>query len=145
MPRSAIRVLGLAAALLVAAPGLAFAQAQVDFEVTIVHASPQPGPIDPSAQRLHQMLRKQFRYQSLRVKKQASVRAKVDEIKDVSMPTGRRLRLRPTNVTRDAALVEVVVEGKLDASFRMKNRKLVVIGGPSFEGGTLVILVDPRF
>jgi hypothetical protein len=42
------------------------------FEVTVLHASPSPGGIDPGAERFDRLLRDTVRYESLRVVNQAT-------------------------------------------------------------------------
>ena len=71
--------------------------------------------------------------------------ASVQATLDMKLPTGRAVRLRPMDVGDDGVLVAVEVEGGTEADLRVPNRRIVVIGGQPYEGGRLVISLEPRY
>ena len=62
----------LAGALGAAPP--AEAEPTVRFDIMVSQISDQPGPIDPRAKALHEKLRREFRYESLRVLEKANMK-----------------------------------------------------------------------
>ena len=81
----------------------------------------------------------------LRVLEQRRLDLAVDEIGTMQLPTGRRLRVRPLDVGKQGVLVAVDVEGSMKTDLRVPNHKLVVIGGQPYEGGRLVITLEPEY
>ncbi len=145
MPRSSRRLAAAALILLGLSPGLAAAQEQVEIVVTVCHISDQPGPVDPRAAQLHAKLQKQFRYESLRVLDQRSLRLQMNELGTVKLPNGRQLRVRPLNVDDRGVLMSVDVENEVDVDLRAPNRHLTVLSGGDFEDGKLVLSLEPRY
>jgi hypothetical protein len=141
-----LRLLALALAL-AALAGPAFAQGarMVGFEIMVTHVSQAPGPIDPRGQALHNQLRRDFRYGSLKVLERRNLRVGLDEIGQMQLPNGRWMRVRPLNVARDRLLVSVEVEGSVATDLRLANHRMVSIGSHRYKDGTLVITLQPDF
>ena len=156
-PRRAARDLALSLALALAA-GAAGAQAQVPnepgafeakpktprlhFEVTVLHASPSPGGIDPGAERFDRLLRDTVRYESLRVVKSKQRRVKLNEIEKIELPTGRDFRFRPIDAGDRGVLVSVDWRKAARGDFRLPRGKPLILGGQPYEDGQLVVILE---
>jgi hypothetical protein len=134
-------VLGLAGLLFASAAGAQEAR-QVRVHLTVVHASQTPGPIDPDAQRLHQQLQKDFRYQSLRVMQDSRMRMPMREERRVELPTGKALRVRAISIDPQGVLMSLEMKDRLDTRVMLRPRKPVVIGGESYQDGKLFIAIE---
>lgn len=145
--RSSSRLwIGVLAGLLALGPLAAPAQeGPVSLSVMVSHISDAEGPIDPRASRLHDKIRKQFKYSSLRVLEDRTLRLEMDELGRVELPNGRTFRVRPNDVGAGGVLLAVDVEGATKADMRVPSGHLVVLGAGSYEGGTLVISLEPSF
>ena len=136
--------LGVAAAL---APSGALAQAanRVNLLLTVSHASPQPGPIDPSAAELHRRLHHEFRYESLRVIERRSMDLRLQEVGGVDLPTGKRIEVQPLSLSPTGALISVDIPGTLQTDVRVPNRQQVVIGVDRYNDGKLIVTLQPDY
>lgn len=146
MAAASRREIGVCAVLLlVAAPAIAQHAASVHLEIMVTHASSSPGPVDPGAAELNRQLRKDFRYQSLRILKRETMNLQVDQIGQMLLPNGRWVRVRPLSQAGDRLLMAVEVEGSLATDLRLRNHRRVSIGSHHYKGGTLVITFKPDF
>jgi hypothetical protein len=136
--------MGLATAL---APTLGIAQVapSVGVLLTVSHASPKPGPIDPDAAEIHRQLRHEFRYESLRVIERRHVILRMQELGGIDLPTGKRVELRPLSLTPSGVLIAVEIEGTLQTDLRVPNRKQVVIGVDRYQDGKLILTLQPDY
>ncbi len=132
---------------LCAGPGIARAQPAQGIELIVLvgHASAGPGGVDPRAERLAAKLKKEFRYESLRVLKSKRLRLGLDEVGSVRLPNGKLLRLRPLQVGEKSVLLAVGLEATLQTDLRIPNGHLVVIGAERYQDGKLVIGLEPRW
>ena len=129
------------------APGFVFAQGtdSVGLSLTLSHASPKPGPIDPAAAEIHRQLCREFRYESLQVLEQRHLILRMQEIGGIDLPTGKRVELRPLSLTPSGVLIAVEIEGTLEADLRVPNRKQVVIGVERYQDGKLILVLQPDY
>lgn len=136
--------LGCGAAL---APAGVLAQVadSVGLSLTVSHASPKPGPIDPRAAEIHRQLRHLFRYESLRVIEQRHVQLRMQELGGIDLPNGKRVEFRPLSVTTTGVLIAVEIPGTLQTDVRVPNRKQVVIGADSYQDGKLILTLQPDY
>jgi hypothetical protein len=141
------RALAAAAVGLLLAAGPASAQTvtRIAMDVMVSHISNRPGDVDPAGRKLDRKLRDQFRYESLRVLENRRLSLKLDEVGSVRLPSGKRLRVRPLQVSQRGVLVAVTIEGILQTDLRIRNGHLVVIGAEPYEDGRLVISLEPHF
>jgi hypothetical protein len=145
---SASRVLSLAVAAVALVPVVALAQVAVQhigLSLTVSHASPQPGPIDPNAAEIHRSLRREFRYESLRVIERRHMDLRMQEVGGVDLPTGRRVEVRPLSLTASGVLISVDIPGTLQTDLRVPNRKQVVIGVDRYGDGKLILTLQPDY
>ncbi len=146
---SASRALSLAAvvgAVLIPLVAVAQVAAQhVGLLLTVSHASSHPGPIDPSAAELHRSLRREFRYESLRVIERHHMDLRMQEVGGVDLPTGKRVEVRPLSLTASGVLISVDIPGTLQTDLRVPNQKQVVIGVDRYEDGKLILTLQPDY
>ena len=135
----------LVAASILLTAAVASAQDKVAFHMMVSHVSQTPGPIDPRGEVLHRVLKSEIRYESLKVLDTQVLSLRLNDIGSMKLPTGRRVRLRPMDLGEDGVLVAVEIEGSTQADLRVPNRRIVVIGGQPYQGGRLVISLEPRY
>lgn len=116
---------------------------RVGLDLTVSHASLQPGPIDPEAERLHQSLRDDFRYQSLRIIERRRLDLRTGEIGGLELPTGKRVRVRPLHMGTGGVLLAIDIENTLQTDMRVPDRKPVVIGVDRYDHGKLILTLQP--
>jgi hypothetical protein len=142
-----IAVAGLAVAL--AAPGSTRAQGagsdRVPVNVMIVQTSNQKGEVDPRAEELHQKLKKQLRYKSMRVIKEERVDLEMNRVGTVDLPDGRKVRVRPLHKGAKGVLMAVDVQGAVKLDARAPNHHKVVIGAGEYENGNLAVSIEPDY
>ncbi len=115
---------------------------RVGLHLTVSHASAQPGPVDPAAARLHQSLRNEFRYESLRVIERRRLSLRTGEIGGLELPSGKRVRVRPLHMGPGGVLLAVDIENTLHTDMRLTDRRPVVIGIDRYDGGKLILTVE---
>ncbi len=118
---------------------------RIGVELMVSHASDAPGPIDPRTKRLYEHLRRDFKYQSLRVLQSRRLELAIDEVGSLELPTGKWIRVRPLHVGPAGVLLAVDIEGALQSDMRIQNGHLVVIGAERYRDGKLVISLEPQF
>jgi hypothetical protein len=112
------------------------------FEVTVLHASPSPGGIDPGAERFDRLLRDTVRYESLRVVKAKQRKVKLNEIEKIELPTGQNFRFRPIDAGDRGVLVSVDWKKTARGDFRLPRGKPLILGGQPYEDGQLVVILE---
>ena len=115
---------------------------RLHFEVTVLHASPSPGGIDPGAERFDLLLRDTVRYESLRVLKAKERNVELNQIEKVSLPTGQDFRFRPIDAGDRGVLVSVDWKKTARGDFRLPRGKPLILGGQPFEDGQLVVILE---
>ncbi len=149
--RSASRSLAPLAALVLTFGTMAAGQAsgqpadavrRVGLRLTVTHLSAQPGPVDPAAARLHESLRNEFRYESLRVIERRRLILRPGEIGGLDLPSGKRVRVRPLHMGPGGVLLAVDIENTLHTDLRLPDRQPVVIGVDRYQGGKLILTVE---
>ena len=125
--------------------GAVRAAGPIQIEIVVSQISNQPGEIDERAKKLHRKLRREFRYQSLKVVQSKTFEIDVDEVASLELPNGRVVRVKPLLVDERGALLAVEVEGTLQTDLRVKSNHLVVIGAQRHGDGKLVISLQPHF
>jgi len=118
------------------------AKPRLDFAVTVLHASPRPGGVDPAAERFDQLLRSSLRYESLRVVKAKQRHVKLNEIERVRLPSGEDFRFRPIDAGDRGVLVAINWRNTARGDFRLPRGKPLILGGQPFEDGQLVVILE---
>jgi hypothetical protein len=142
-PAAVALVLGVALAL--ASTAVAQSGQRFDVRVTVSQISDQEGPVDSRAKRLDATIRKQFKYASLTVIEERKLDLELDEVGSVELPSGEMFRVRPLNLGERGLLMSVGWEGAMQMDMRAHSGHLVVIGGPPYKGGQLVISIEPAY
>lgn len=132
-----------ATSLLLAGTASAQTARRVGLDLTVSHASSRPGPVDPEAARLHQSLRDDFRYESLRVIERRRLDLRTGEIGGLELPTGKRVRVRPLHMGTGGVLLAIDIENTLQTDMRVPDRKPVVIGVDRYDDGKLILTLQP--
>jgi hypothetical protein len=126
--------------------GAAKAQEQrIDIELMVSHVSNEGGEIDPRGQKLHQKLRGQFRYESLRVLEIRELRLALNEVGSVGLPNGKSVRVQPLQLSGSGVLLAVDVEGAARMDLKVRKGHLVVIGAERYQDGKLVVSLEPSW
>ena len=147
MGRHNLSWLAVVAVLVLALPEVVAAQAasKIRFDVMVSRISQQPGEVDPRAARLDTELRGDFRYESLAVLKEERLLLELNELATLELPNGKKLQLRPLSISDRGVLVAVNVEDSVQSDMQVPSGHLVAIGAGRFEGGRLVISLEPHF
>ena len=147
MRRRSLGVVALVACLSWLGPAVAPAQQarSIHVDVMVSQIFQEPGPIDPRASRLDAQLRGEFRYESLRVLQQKRLTLALNELGRLSLPNGSELQLRPLSLSDRGVLMAVAVQGSVQSDMQIPSGHLVAIGAGQFEGGKLVISLEPHF
>ena len=114
------------------------------FEVTVLRASLEPGPIDPEAARLHKLLaRRGLAYGTLRVVAHQQDALMLGEIGAVMTPNGTHYRYRPLDRGETGFLV-AVDWGSTRGDFRMEPGVPLILGGQPKDGSQLWVVLELR-
>jgi hypothetical protein len=117
----------------------------VPVNVMVVHTSNREGEVDPRAQELHEKLRKQLRYRSMRVLQEERVDLEMNQVGSVALPDGRKVRMRPMHKGAKGVLMAVDVQGAVKLDARARNHHKVVIGAGEYEDGNLAVSIEPDY
>jgi len=123
------------------APSVAAADA-VRFTVTVLKVSGKPGPVDPRAARLNALLHARIRYESLQVLSVTKLSVALDGIGQLRLPSGKSFRFRPIDVGPSGVLVAVDLQDTAQGDFRIPRGKPLILGGPPYQGGQLVVVLE---
>jgi hypothetical protein len=115
---------------------------RLNFQVTVLHASPAPGGVGPGAERFDRLLRDTVRYESLSVVKTKQRRVDLNEIERVALPTGQDFRFRPIDASDRGVLVSVDWRKTARGDFRLPRGKPLILGGQPYENGQLVVILE---
>ena len=115
---------------------------RLDFQVTVLHASPEPGGVGPGAERFDRLLRDTVRYESLSVVKTKARRVDLNEIERVALPTGQDFRFRSIDASDRGVLVSVDWRKAARGDFRLPRGKPLILGGQPYLGGQLVVILE---
>lgn len=132
------------AGLLVAQPAVAQTVRRVGLDLTVSHASPNPGPVDPEASKIHDQLQREFRYESLRVIERRRLNLRTGEIGGLELPSGKRVRVRPLHMGAGGVLLAIDIENTLHTDLRVTDRQPVVIGVDRYGDGKVILTLQPE-
>jgi hypothetical protein len=116
---------------------------RIEVRLMVSHASSRPGPVDPAAADLHQSLRSDFRYNSLRVIERRRLALGAGESGGLELPNGKRVSVRPIQFGPGGVLLAVDIENTLHTDVRVPDRRPVVIGVDRYDGGKLILSLEP--
>jgi hypothetical protein len=115
----------------------------VRIEVTVLLASDQPGESDPRCERFDRLLRGQVAYESLSILDTHEREVPLNEVWTVELPTQKSLQLRALADDREqGTLLSLDVEESVQGDFRVRRGQPLVVGGPRYGEGRLVVVLD---
>ena len=111
--------------------------------VTVLLASDQPGESDPRCERFDKLLRGQVAYESLSIIDTHEREVALDEIWTLELPTHKHLQLRAIAADpHQGTLLSLDVEESVQGDFRVRRGQPLVVGGPRYGEGRLVVVLD---
>jgi hypothetical protein len=118
-------------------------------EVRGLRSNVAPAParvqeVDERVRRIDAALRGRFVYDQIELVERHRMVLDVDEVGSVKLPNGERFRVRPLDVGESGVLMAVDI-GSKKLDVRAHSGHLVVIGAEPYQGGQLVISVEPRY
>jgi hypothetical protein len=119
--------------------------APIAIEITVLEVSDKPpsGPKDPGCARFDRLLRGQIAYQSLSVVDRYQRDVPLNDVWTVELPTRRSLHVRPVDRDRGkGTLISLDFEDAVQGDFRVRRGQPLVVGGPRYGEGKLVVVVD---
>ena len=116
---------------------------RVPMNVLVTHLSNDGSGVDPDAKRLDGKLRRQFKYNSLRVIEKRRIDLDVDQVGTIDLPNGRAARVQPIHKGDQGILMAVDVENAAKIDARVKNHNLLVIRAGKYDDGDLVLSLEP--
>jgi hypothetical protein len=116
---------------------------RISLEIIVAHLSPEPGKNDPRAARLHAELKEQFRYESISVLDTKRLNLGIDQVGTHALPGGRKLLVKPLLIEGKSSLLSIDITGLVQTDLRIERGQLVIIGAEKYEGGKLVIALEP--
>jgi hypothetical protein len=140
-------VLAFASSLLIA--GVASAQEAprdippITFKISVAHALPQGGGIDPDCLELSRRL--PMRFGSLTKCAPRVFRVPFGERVRMPLPTGATIQVLPVTILRNQLHMQFELPGIVNTRLQMTHGRPVILGGLPYEGGLLIIQVVPEF
>jgi hypothetical protein len=127
-------------------PRFSFSDDRVSLDVQVVHASSGKTFVDPTLVSLKEKLVKLFNYTSFEIISKARKEARKGEVVQFSIPGGRNMAIVPVEATGDVVKLDVKIGGGkssvVKTSLKMERGSIVIVGGPEFESGVLIILIS---
>ena len=139
--RRAAGALGL---LLLTVGATAAAAERVDIEVTVCQLGEASGGIDPKCSRLHEKVKRDFRYGSLKVVTSKRLALAPNQVGAVALPNGATARVRPHELGGERLLLSAEV-GALMTDVKVEKGQLVVLDGGPHAGGKLAVSFEARW
>jgi hypothetical protein len=131
-------------ALLCAARGSAAADA-VTVDVGAVYASNQGSSIDPALRHIRGKIQSMFNFTSYRMLDRKRQTLAVGESGDFELPGQRSMRVSPLpsrpNKVRLSIRIEEAGKNLLTTTLGMPRGGMVLVGGPSYEAGVLILII----
>ncbi len=131
--------------LLVVASAARAGDVQVSLTVALVSESGAGVESTPAAARAHAILGKQLRYSSLKVLESSRHRIAEGQLWSHGLPNGTSVKARAGDISDAGVLLSVDWKGSAQGDFRVQRGKPLVIGGPNYQDGRLVLILQPDF
>jgi hypothetical protein len=141
--------LGLATVALVASVAAEAAAQQgqgqrVFVHVMIVKAGPQEGSDDPECRELRKRLGP-MDVGPLHMMRKSNCQLGFGENCAVPLPAGGEIRLKPLSIHKQRLNMQLQMPGWVNSHLRMRAGKPLIVNGPRYQGGQLLIQIVPRF
>jgi hypothetical protein len=139
-----LAVLALAVAVAAEAEAQAPVKRTVFVQVMVVQAGPQSGNDDPQCRELRKQLGP-MHVGSLRMVQKIQYQLRFGENGAVLLPAGGEIRLTPINIHARRLNMQLQMPGRMDTHLRMRAGKPVIVGGPRYKNGHLLVQIVPQF
>ncbi|NNL86653.1 MAG: hypothetical protein HKP27_13420 [Myxococcales bacterium] len=116
----------------------------VQLSLTVAHVSESAAGVEetPVAKRAHAILGKQLRYSSLKVLSSGQHTLQTNQMWEHGLPNNTTLRARASDVSEGGVFLSVDWPGSAQGDFRVQRGKPLVIGGPNYQDGKLVLILQ---
>jgi len=146
MTRPAVVVLLLLAALIVSAP--ARSQSSVSLTVQVIHASNAGTSVDPALAKIRAQLGS-MKYSNYQLLETRPFSTALGAKHTMPLPGGRTLDLYPFGLSGGSLeLLVTITDGSkrlLDTTFRLSNNGTILVGGPVYGEGVLLVAISSSF
>ncbi len=126
----------------------AVAGEDVSLDVQVVYASSERVFVDPTLVSLKKKLSRLFNYSSFEIVSNITRRAVKGETVEFVIPGGRVMKIALLETGKVRARLNVQIfeknRGFLSTVLRMERGSLVMVGGPSYHKGVLIIVISAR-
>ncbi len=126
----------------------AFAGEGISLNVQVVYASSGKVFVDPALVTLKKKLSRLFNYSSYETVTENHRLAVRGETAEFSLPGGRMMKIVPLETGKNSARLNVQIfihnRGYLNTVLRMRRGSLMMVGGPSYQNGVLIIVISAQ-
>ncbi|HEY5997545.1 MAG TPA: hypothetical protein VIU29_11025 [Candidatus Deferrimicrobiaceae bacterium] len=126
--------------------GAAFAAPSVSIEVAIAQASHEGSAIDPALSKMKSKLQSMFNYTSYKMLDRQKRTIPVGSTGEIPLPGNRVLKATPASLDGTKIKLNVqILEGgkdKLTTSLGLNKGGMVLVGGPSYQNGVLILIIS---
>jgi len=120
-------------------------RSSIPMRVMVTHLSNQGRGIDAGAQDLENKLSNQgIHYDSAQVLQKKRMKLKMNEVRTIDLPNGRKARVRPMHQGADGVLMAVDVDGASKADVRARPNHTVIFSAGPYDDGKLVLSLEPE-
>lgn len=146
MTRPAVIALLLLAAITASAP--ARSQSSVNLTVQVIHASNAGTSVDPALAKIRAQLGS-MKYSSYKLLETRPFSTALGAKHAMPLPGGRTLDLYPFGLSGGSLeLLVTITDGSkrlLDTTFRLSNNGTILVGGPAYNDGVLLVAISGSF
>lgn len=127
-------------------PRYSFCDQSVSLDVQVVHASSESSFVDPTLVSLKEKLLKLFNYSSFEIISKMRKEVKKGEAARFSIPGDRSMDIVHVDSSGEAVRLDVKIGGERSSvvrtALKMERGSIVMVGGPEFKSGVLIILIS---
>lgn len=139
-------LVGLFSLLLIVSARVSSGNDVVSLDVQVVHASSGKTFVDPTLVSLREKLVRLFNYSSFEIISRARKQAQKGETARFSIPGNRNMHIVPVDASGDVVRLDVMIGGVqsslVKTALKMERGSIVIVGGPEFQSGVLIILIS---
>lgn len=118
-------------------------QEPVVFRIRVIQASEQKGQIEPGCEETRRLL-PWANFNRMRLLKERRLRLVMGQAGRVDLPTGKRVVLRPISILDQR--LHVHLQGpSINGRLRMVPGRPIILGPQHYDGGRLIVRIDPEF
>lgn len=148
MRRSAVHRVGLLLAVVLFGAAAAWGQSAVNLNVQVIHASHTGKVVDPALAKIRSQLGS-FKYTNYALLDTRLFSTAIGAKHALLLPGGKTLDLYPYGVSGGSLeLLVTITDGAkrvLDTTFRLSNGGTILVGGPTYGDGVLIVAISGSF